>query len=270
MRDKLISSLISGSGIPVTSYGIIGVVGGNGGTTGCSNFPDSLGTDGNGAVSGATINTDEEKLGDGCLSFNGTNNLVNINGTVAFSSTVGSISIWIYASSSQSDRCVLSFNDTNANESLMIRVDGDSVFVRMRTVGGLQWEAKQTGLGTDEWHLITLVQDGSAVKYYFDNTEQGTFIDSTDKSKWITANMDNARIGCSNSAGDGEGEFFNGLTDDIGLFNIAIDEDTRDFIWNEGNGAKISSLECCEGVKAYYNCDELDNSTLTNNGVPVE
>ena len=58
---------------------------------------------------------------------------------------------------------------------------------------------------------------------------------------------------------------------DIGLWNTAIDSDTRDAIWNSGDGAVISSLSSCSGIRAYYNCDKFDDTTvLTNNAMPIE
>ena len=152
-----------------------GVAFGGAGNGGCSNFEDSLGTDANGSNTGTTINTSDAKLGDGCLSFDGTNDLVNIDGAAAFSTNIGTISIWVNSGSSQ-DRVFLAFTDASANEYLSLRANGDEVQATMRLASsGVQWECDFGSLGTDEWHLVQLVQDGSAVKVYFDNTEETTF-----------------------------------------------------------------------------------------------
>ena len=249
---------------------------GGGGDGGCSNFEDSLGTDANGSNSGSTINTSDQKLGDGCLSFDGSNDFVNIDGAVDFSTTVGSISVWVNAGSSQ-DNTIMAFGDTDANEYLAIRSDGDSIFVLMRAAAGTQWESSKSGLGTDEWHLVTIVQDGTAVKWYFDNTEVTAFHSEADKSAWMSSGLDNGRLGCISRNSGGDVDFFDGLIDDIGLWDVAINSTTRDYIYNSGDGRKISQLgtagtdTTCEGIKAYYDCDEFDDtSVLTNNAVPIE
>ena len=241
---------------------------------GCDNFEDSLGTDANGTVSGATINTSDQKLGDGCLSLDGSNDFVNISGAAGFSSTVGSISLWVNSGASQ-DNTIMSFGDTSAQEYLSIRSDTGNLYCLQYSSGAVQWEIHKSGLGTNAWHLVTLVQDGSAVKFYFDNTEVTSFDVDTDKSKWITSGIDNARIGCVNKNGGGNTDFFDGLCDDIGLWDVAINSTTRDYIYNSGDGRKISQLgtegsdTTCDNIKAYYDCDEFDNSTLTNNAVPI-
>ena len=249
-----------------------GVAFGGGGSGGCENFEDSLGTDANGSNTGSTIDTSNPKVGVGCVSFDGTNDFVNINGAVDFSTTVGSISLWVYLPEEQ-DNTIFTFTQASSNEYLLIKANGDFAQASMRLASGTpnqQWEVNSPTLAMGAWHLIQLVQDGSAVKAFFDNTEQETFADSTDKSKWMTANMDTGRIGCTKRNGGSDSDFFTGLCDDIGLWNTAIDEDTRNHIWNSGNGNTISSLSNCAGIRAYYNCDEFDNSTLTNNAVPIE
>jgi len=256
-----------GGALSTKDFGV--AFGGAAAAAGCSNFEDSLGTDANGTNSGSTINTSDQKLGEGCVSLDGVNDYVNIDGASAFSTTVGSISLWLRPGLEVQDDTVLSFADTSTNENLSIRVENEVIYVLMRLAAATQWEASKTGITVDTWHQCVLVQDGSAVKFYVDNTEITTFAVSTDKSKWLTANIDNARIGCVNRNNYGNIDFWNGLVDDIGLWNTAIDSTTRDFLWNSGDGNKISSLTSCSGIRAYYNCDEFDNSTLTNNAVPI-
>jgi hypothetical protein len=237
---------------------------------GCSSFPDSLNTSANGSVTGAEINTSDPKLGAGCISFDGVNDFVNLDGiagTNAFSTNVGSITIWINTSATQDDT-LFSFGDTEATNYLVIRAQ-PQLGVGVYRGGAWQWEAQQTGLNDGEWHWVALVQDGVEVKFYMDNVEQTDFDNDADKSAWVTSVEDNCRIGCKNVAGTGNGDFFTGLIDDIGIFDSAIDSTIRDHLWNSGDGNTISSLTSCSNIKAYYNADELTNSTFTNNAVPI-
>jgi len=263
-----------GGALDTKDFGV--AFGGAAANGGCSNFEDSLGTDANGVNTGSSINTDDEKLGTGCLSLNAAaGNFVNIDGAEGFSTTVGTISLWINPASATQDDTVLSFADSLGTDYLTLRVENQVLYVEMRISNVKQWAANQTGLDADTWHHCFLVQDGTAVKFYFDNVEQATFTTSTDKSTWLTANIDNARIASIQKNGGANGDFWGGLIDDIGLWDIAIDSTTRDYIWNGGTGRKISQLgtagtdTTCEGIKAYYNCDEFDDTTLTNNAVPL-
>ena len=72
-----------------------------GAAAGCSNFADSLGTDANGSVTGAEINTDDQKLGTGCVFFDGSNDFINLGdagsglgGTSAFSTITNNVFIY--------------------------------------------------------------------------------------------------------------------------------------------------------------------------------
>lgn len=240
---------------------------------GCSNFPDSLNTSANGAVTGAEINTDDQKLGSGCVFFDGNNDYINLGddgskiaGTSAFSTNVGSITMWFNPADTSTAGRVFSWGDTSENVYLSIRADGTSLGVGVYD-GGWQWEAYKS-IVEDAWHWLAIVQDGTAVKWYMDNVEQ-TFVGENDRSAWVTSAMDNCRAGCSNNSGVGNSDFFNGLIDDIGIWDVAITSTIRDHLWNSGDGNTVSSLTSCDNIKAYYNCDELTNSTFVNNAVPV-
>jgi len=249
---------------------------------GCSNFPDSLTTSANGSVIGAVINTSDPKLGVGCISFDGVDDRINlgdsgsgISGTSAFSANVGTVTMWCRSSGSQ-DKTIFSWSDTNAQTALQIACSGTSLVGTLLIGNNFGWQVRKTGaLTTDTWVWLAIVQDGTAVKYYVDNVEQTVFDDETDKSDWVTAAMDNCRAGCINEKGTGNNRFFDGEIDDIGIWDTVIDSTTRDFLWYDGTGRKISELgtvdsgTTCENIKAYYNADDLTNSTFVNNAIPT-
>jgi len=241
--------------------------------SGCSSFPDSLTTSANGSVSGAVIDTSDPKLGAGCLSFDGVNDYVAIDGiagTSAFSTNVGSITAWVNSSDEGRDDTWMSFGDTNAQKFMRFRTDGTSLTGGWYS-GGHKWEFAKSGVLTaDTWVSLMVVQDGTEVEVYVNNSTSGVvWSTETDRSAWVDSAMDNFRLGCTNKNNGGNTDFFYGLIDDIGIFDTAIDSTTRDFLFNSGAGNPVSSLAGCDGVRAYYNCNELDNSTLTNNAVPT-
>ena len=239
---------------------------------GCSSFPDSLNTSANGAVTGAEINTDDQKLGDGCVFFDGSNDLIDldgIGGNSAFSTNVGSITAWINSANDGQSRTVLNWASPIATVYLSIRTDGTSLAVGLYSGGAWQWEALKSGLTQDEWHWLALVQDGVEVKYYFDNVEQTVFAIDTDRAAWVTSAMTNCRAGCRKIGAAANSDFFHGLVDDIGIWDVAITESIREHLWNSGDGNTVSSLtSSCDNIKAYYNCDELDPNLL-NNALPI-
>jgi len=203
-------------------------------------------------------------LGTTSFYFDGSNDGIDIDGAEPFSTTIGSISVWVSASSDAQSKDILSFADTSENEYLSIRVDADSVYAIMKLASVTQWEIGKDGLGTDEWHLATLVQDGTAVKFYFDNVIHTTFTIDTDKSAWMATNIDNGRIGCVRRNGGANSRFFNGNIMEVGLWNVPLTEAQRDLLYGNGGSTAKTADTITTGLRAYY---PLSGTVVTNDAV---
>jgi len=237
---------------------------------GCSNFPDSLTTSANGTNVNDTAIDANGKFNN-CLSFDGGNNRVDIDGiasTNAFSTNVGAISYWVKVNSpTVTDRIHLCFGDTDANTYLKVSNDGGMIQFSLRNAGTIQFEGRKAdSLTNNVWTNIILNQDGTEIDFYINNDNDVTWNDETDRSAWVTSAMNNFRLGCRNYNNGGNLSFFEGFIDDFVVFDTALTSDQRVFL--QSNPA--SSLTDCDGIKAYYNCNQFDNSTLTNNAVPIE
>ena len=266
-----------GGAISKKDFGVaFSSAGGNGG--GCENFEDSLGTDANGTVSGATISTSEKKFGAGAVSFDGSNDSVSITGIAAdnaFSTNVGTISCWIMVDSpSVTDKTVFAWGDTNADTFLRVKVnqtDDENLLQFFCKIGGVtQWEGRSSTavMGDGEWVNLIITQSGTTVEAYVNN-EAVTWNAPTPpavSSAWVNSDMDNFFLGAQKYNNVALTSFFEGYVDDFVIFDTVITSDQREFL--QTNPA--SSLTDCDGIKAYYNCNEFDNSTLTNNAVPIE
>lgn len=235
---------------------------------GCSNFPDSLTTSANGTNDGSTI--DASGKFDGCLSFDGVDNLVDIDGLAggnSFSTNEGAISFWIKVNSpSVTDRVHFNYGDTDANTYLKVSNDGTLIQWSLRNAGTIQFEGRKTGgLPNNTWTNIILNQDGTEVDVYINNDNDVTWNVETDRSAWVTSAMDNFRLGCRNYNSSGNASFFEGFIDDFVIFDVALNSTQRAFLQTN----PVSSLTSCSGIIAYYNCNALDGSTLVNNAVPT-
>ena len=239
------------------------------GVSGCSNFPDSLTTSANGDVDGTTIAGSGKY--DNCLSFDGVDNFVSIDGVAgssAFSTNEGAISFWVKVNSpSVTDRVHFNFGDTDANTYLKVSNDGTLIQFSLRLAGTIQWEGRKTGgLPNNTWTNIILNQNGTALVVYINNVSVDAWDVDTDLSAWVTSAMNNFRLGCRNYNSSGNAGFFEGFIDDFLITDTALTSDQRTFL--QSNPA--SSLAVCDGIKAYYNCNEFDGSgDLVNNAVPT-
>ena len=168
---------------------------------GCSSFPDSLTTSANGDVNGTVI-AGSGKF-DGCLSFDGVDDFVDIDGvagTSAFSTNEGAISFWVKVNSpSVTDRTHFAFGDTDANTYLKVQNDGTLIQWSLRKAGTIQWEGRKTGgLPNNTWTNIILNQNGTAIDVFINNDNDVTWNTDDYPAEWVTSAMNNFRLGCRN------------------------------------------------------------------------
>ena len=237
---------------------------------GCDTFPDSLLTSAKGDANSSSIAADGKY--DNCLSFDGSSdNFIDMADDVmdtAFSTNEGAISFWVKVNSpSVTDRTHFAFGDTNANTYLKVSNDSELIQFSLRLAGTIQFEGRKTGgLPNNTWTNIILNQDGTEVDVYINNDNDVTWNDETDRSTWVTSAMNNFRLGCRNYNSSGNAGFFEGFIDDFLITDTALTSDQRTFL--QSNPA--SSLAVCDGIKAYYNCNEFDGSgDLPNAATPA-
>jgi len=240
-------------------------------------YPDSCESTTAGVVSGAVINTADEKLGSGCLSFE-TNDYVTCDGWISCPVMVdkGTLAFWVYfnAITGGVDATIFNFGDTDGNTFFNARMGGDdgNIGVTYRLSGTNQWQMYTTsgGISAETWYHVAITQDGTAPKIYINGVNDTTFVTDTDKTKWLgdLSGADNGRLGCRNFNSGGNQDFLDGLLDDMGIYNKDIGSSLIGDLYNSGTGALISAISTA-GCTTYYNFDELDNSTLTNNATPT-
>lgn len=195
-------------------------------------------------------------------------------------------SAWIKTNADQSST-ILSKQESSGNYrgyNLQTGSGGYIYFQLVNTYSSNTLEVRSTsnlGYYDNQWHLVTATYDGSAsptgVKIYFDGLEVAT----TTSINTLSATIDNSvpfHIGSRNGAA----QFFNGLIDEVRVFNTTLDSETiKDqyvlgstnhlnlhpsldtIIKNEGNSSfnlTTGKLKVDNGTVAYYNLDETGGS----------
>ena len=246
-----------------------GAAAAGGGGGGCDTFPDSLLTSAKGDANSSSIAAGGKY--DNCLSFDGSSdNFIDMADDImdgAFSTNEGAISFWVKVNSpSVTDKIHFAFGDTDANTYLKVNNDGTLIQWSLRLAGTIQWEGRKTGgLPNNTWTNVIINQNGTEVDVFINNDNDVTWNTEFDMSAWVTSAMNNFRIGCRNYNGSGDSKFFEGFIDDFLITDTALTSDQRAFL--QTNPA--SSLAVCDGIKAYYNCNEFDGSDLPNNATPT-
>ena len=233
---------------------------------------DSLESSADGTNVNATLDTTNEKLGSGCLSFNGTNAILQANALKDSMTTTGTISMWVRITdtiSNQDSKVFWCFGDTDANEFILAKIDDGRLRAVCRDAGTTAWDCK-TSAGTitqNNWHHIVITHNGTTPILYVDGSADTTFTVTTDKTKWLDdlSGVDNFRIFGQSFNGDGDEQFPTGQCDDFAIWNTALPATGTGSVaslWNSTNGALANTIPI--GLRVYYNCD---SATVKNNAV---
>ncbi len=185
-----------------------------------STVADASGNGNTGTVANATWTT-AGKYGD-ALSFNGTNSWVTVADSAALHLTTGmTLEAWVYPTAINGWECVLLKEDTS---DLTYALYGDNngndtggprrPVVSIKETGTTYWTPGSAQLALNTWAHLAATYDGSTLKMYVN----GTLATSLAQSGSINVSSGVLRIG-----GDSLwGEYFNGLIDEVRVYNRAL------------------------------------------------
>ena len=237
-------------------------------------------------VGGVTLNSTYKVFGSNSIDLDGTNDAyLNMDGVLNAMSTTGTVSYWVRNGDGTAGY-FLTFNrsDNSGGSSAITYMHSEhhTHLSKMDTTlnigNSIQWQVRSP---TDSWsssdrgwHHVVLTQDGTAVKFYFDGTEQPSFTITTDKSKWISdlTSRDNVRFGVKNIYAQGNVGEFTGQVDDIAIWDRAITaaEVTTLYGGGQASGTPVTALGISRtGLKAYWSCNSLDGTTLPNEAASI-
>ena len=232
-------------------------------------------------VGGVTLNSTHKVFGSNSIDLDGEDETyLNMDGILNAMSTTGTVSYWVRNGDGTAGY-FLTFNrsDNSGGSSAITYIHSEhhTHLSKMDTTmvigNSIQWQVRSPADSWDSddrgWHHVVLTQDGTAVKFYFDGTEQTSFENTTDKSKWVSdlASRDNVRFGVKNVYAQGNGGEFTGQVDDIAIWTRAITaaEVTTLYGGGQASGTPVTALGISRtGLKAYYSCNSLDGTTLPN------
>ena len=176
------------------------------------------------------------------LDFNGTSDLVDL--PTQFTNSVGSIAFWIYpdAAGEGDFRGIFTQGNTgDINESFWIALfSNNTIDFRIQSSAGNDVDVFSIPtIPSDTWTHVTLVNDGTNYKMYFNGGEVDIDIDEDGTARagdWFDTipTTDVTTIGALIRTS--EGNWFDGKIDDLRIYNTVLDQARINTIYNNGNG----------------------------------
>lgn len=216
----------------------------------------------NGTITGASW-TNQGKFGK-ALNFNGSSSYINCGNNSSLNMGTGSFthSAWIKAPEGTTNRNIIDKGIGTTAYGFRLGTDG-KVYVDIRG-GGTIGTASTIRVDDDSWHYISVVLDKSSdlVKIYIDgvlnNTGDASAIGDTD-------NSNNFFIGADN----GNQYWFDGLIDEVKIYNFALAEDEIRLDYNAGSALNFGTgieEDTSDNPVGYWKLDENSGSTAYDSG----
>jgi Concanavalin A-like lectin/glucanases superfamily/Secretion system C-terminal sorting domain len=187
-----------------------------------SNVIDSSGNLNNGTVNGATLSTNRFASTNSCYSFNGLTNRITAPSSSSLNPNYISVSVWVkptmYTNSWQYiiDKS-LDVSNTYDSRGWAIRMTNTGIIeLEFRANGIMSPVFSTTTIPLNTWSHIVFTFNGSQLKLYFNNTN----VFNQNITGLVTPNTSDLSIGYLPHVNmPPYGYFWNGLIDDIGIWN---------------------------------------------------
>jgi hypothetical protein len=237
-------------------------------------MPDGLGSSADGTNTNVTLDTTNEKLGTGCLDFDGSA-YISSSGRPDFQ--IGdsfSVSFWFKTTSTSFTSIINQWGTQNGGSNNGWSFIDSGTAISFRFSSSWSGDAIRVNTSTDSafsdgnWHHLVMTYDGSGyggVIFYLDGAVKSSSADLTGTVGSITYGLGLA-VGAISGVWSDK---YTGTLDDIGIWNtvlpIGTDEDTAGsvkWLYNTGTGRLASTIP--SDLLVYYNCD---SATVKNNAV---
>jgi hypothetical protein len=199
----------------------------------CGNANDDSGNGNNGTVNGATLTTDRFGNTNSAYSFNGTSNYIALpSGNSSSLNITGnfSASFWIKTPDLSAALLTLGNNISSPYEGYLSGINAGFVGsgkLGVSTGGGV-WTGSINTISDNDWHNITYVLNNNTLKIYLDNVLDIQTTVNNIPISW----SGNRVIGCTNDLLLIPERLYNGIIDDIGIWNRALTQQEITNLYN--------------------------------------
>lgn len=168
------------------------------------------------------------------LDFDGTNDYLAIGSTSKLEFTGSfSLSAWVKPDLNKTQYVIDTSTNSATGNGYMLRCNSNGT-VRFWSYSASASLDSTATVSTSSWNHLVAVKDGSSLRLYIN---AGTPATGTDSS-FNTSNTSNLRIGSSNLFGG----YFNGLIDEVSMYNYALTGSQVSSIYNSGSPDSLAAF----------------------------
>lgn len=205
------------------------------------NANDESGNGNNGTVVGATLTNDKNNNENSAYLFDGINDYINIDTIINDLSSLntGSLSFWIKPTvvSISNYKAIVGFGDAINNALVIHTLSGGLLSAYLIKNSSNKWvlNTNNAVLSQDTWSHIVIIHDGINPKIYVNGqVPSQSFSNSVNLDYWFNdIVIAKGRIGARYYFGYGEDVLFQGIIDDIRIYNRSLSEQEIAQLYNE-------------------------------------
>lgn len=186
------------------------------------------------------------------IDFNGSSSRLRTSDV--FEYPVGSFSAWVYRESGGAFQSLFSSCRTNSevyNFNIAIStLNRLTLFVRENTT--LSYLTSTNTIPLEEWCHVVVTSNGTETKLYLNGVEETVIIvQGSNSGYWLSSVTNRVNTNIGRTERQTITDYFDGMIEDIRLYNHAISEQEIATIYNAGNGTLSQSL-----IKVYPTAKE--------------
>jgi Concanavalin A-like lectin/glucanases superfamily len=193
---------------------------------------DDTGNGNNGAFAGSTGSQWVTGIIGSGLSFNGTNNFINVPQINVFPSGTFTYSAWIYISGSSGVRTIIG----GGSNFPQLRVDATTNILDLLKEDTVSVGTSTAAVPTGAWtHVVLTYASGGNYTFYINGVSSGS---GTYGGSFTNTGID---IGAN---GTNTTEYFSGDMDEVGVWNVALTSTQVTALYNSGAGNSYGAFVC--------------------------
>ncbi|MBU0576856.1 LamG domain-containing protein, partial [Patescibacteria group bacterium] len=171
------------------------------------------------------------------LNFDGTDDLVLLNSSIAFGTNDLTVSGWVKIPSGKTSYGTMFSNYSGANNGIIFySTDGrpGGIKATVEAPGVFSgYIATTSNTNDNNWHMLTIIRSGNNFRIYFDGKQENT----TTGSASLGTGASNPKMGYATHTA---GEAHQGQIDDVRIYNYALNDNQVKTLYNQGSAIQFA------------------------------